>query len=125
MAVFIPPLLPCAAISPPTLGLVQQLPAASDIHRRFQRKPLLQAGRRRTIDGEALFLVSPAGVRRTAIVNQVGTTRSRTSCRRANTLAHGPVAAAEPVWPVAGAESASATIDDPRSPGDMTFRSSG
>jgi hypothetical protein len=27
-------------------------------------------------------------------------------------LAHGPVAAAEPVWPVAGAESAGATIDD-------------
>jgi hypothetical protein len=27
-------------------------------------------------------------------------------------LAHAPVAAAEPVWPVAGAESASATIDD-------------
>jgi hypothetical protein len=27
-------------------------------------------------------------------------------------LAYAPVAAAEPVWPVAGAESASATIDD-------------
>jgi hypothetical protein len=27
-------------------------------------------------------------------------------------LAHVPVAAAEPVWPVAGAQSASATIDD-------------
>jgi hypothetical protein len=27
-------------------------------------------------------------------------------------LAHVPVAAAEPVWPVAGAESAAATIDD-------------
>jgi len=27
-------------------------------------------------------------------------------------LAYSPVAAAEPVWPVAGAESASATIDD-------------
>ena len=27
-------------------------------------------------------------------------------------LAHVPVAAAEPVWPVAGAESASATVDD-------------
>jgi hypothetical protein len=27
-------------------------------------------------------------------------------------LAHAPVAAAEPVWPIAGAEDASATVDD-------------
>ena len=32
-------------------------------------------------------------------------------------LANAPVAAAEPVWPVAGAESASATIDDLEAPG--------
>jgi hypothetical protein len=35
----------------------------------------------------------------------------------AASLACAPVAAAEPVWPVAGAESASATIDDLRAQG--------
>jgi hypothetical protein len=79
------------------------------VHRRFG-KSVTEANRPRIIDGEALFLEAPR-VRRTAMslgMRMLGAGLFGAAV----SLGNAPVATAEPVWPVAGAESASATIDD-------------